>query len=93
MVDILLIDPSDQAIATIDWTDVLASGITLSGNVSHTLPSPLVKLSENTDTVSGLSQVRISGAVHGRVYMVEGQASLSNGEVINRQFPVRCFNG
>ena len=92
MVDILLIDPSDQAIATIDWTDVLASGITLSGNVSHVLPDPLVKISENTDTIAGMSQVRISGAVHGRTYMIEGQASLSNGEVINRQFPVRGWN-
>ncbi len=90
-VPIVLLDPSDSAIITVDWSDALASGITLS-SVTHTVPSPLTKVSESTNTSTGQSQVRVSGAVHGSMYMIEAQATLSNTEVINRQFPARGWN-
>lgn len=87
-----LIDPSDSATFQLDWTDVLPDSVTL-GTVTHTVPSPLTKVSESTNTANASSQVRISGAVHGKTYLIEGQSTLSNGETINRQFPLRCFNG
>lgn len=86
-----LIDPSDQATFTIDWSNVVGSA-TL-GTVTHAVPSPLTKVAESTDTSAKTSSVRISGATHGQTYLVEGQTTLSTGEVINRQFPLRCFNG
>lgn len=88
---IVLLDPSDNALITIDWTDVLSGSVTLS-SVTHTVPSPLSKGTESTNTGTGQSQVRVSGAVHGAMYMIEAQATLSNGDVINRQFPVRGWN-
>lgn len=88
---ITLLDPSDSALITIDWSDVLPVGVTL-GTVTHTVPSPLSKVSEATDVPNKKSQVKVSGALHGGMYMIEGQTTLSNGEVINRQWPVRGFN-
>lgn len=90
--NIALLDPDDQALVTIDWSDVLTSGVTLSGSVLHIVPLPLTKTSESTDIGTNRSQVRIAGAVHGALYMVSAQATLSNGETINRQFPLRGWN-
>lgn len=87
---VLLIDPGDNASYAIDWSDVLDAGVTLS-SVTHTVPSPLVKGAEST--VSPNSYVSISNAKHGKTYMIEGAATLSTGETLNRQFPLRCFNG
>jgi hypothetical protein len=91
MSNVLLFDPSDNATVEISWADVLPAGITLS-SVTHAVPSPLVKGAESTDAPNSRSFVKVSGAVHGAVYMIEGQATLSNGDVINRQWPVRGFN-
>ncbi len=91
MTAIVLADPGDSMIITIDWSDVLATGVTLD-TVVHTVPSPLVRVSQSTDTGTGQSQVRISGALHGAIYMIEAEATLSNTEVVNRQFPVRGWN-
>lgn len=83
-----LIDPGDSAWFTFDWTDALPTGVTVTA-VTHTLPSPLVKVAEST--ASPNSSVRISGSVHAQLYAVQAAATLSNGEVLNRQFPLRCF--
>jgi hypothetical protein len=88
--NVVLIDPGDNASFEIDWSDALAAGVTLS-SVTHAVPSPLTKGAEST--VSPNSYVSISGAVHGKLYLIEGAATLSTGETINRQFPLRCFNG
>lgn len=89
MTNILLFDPSDNAIVTFDWSDVLTSGVTVV-TATHTVPSPLTNVSESNNTTT--SSVKISGAVHCGRYMVEGQATLTNGEVINRQFPLLGWN-
>lgn len=89
-VSIVLIGPGDQAIITSDWSDAIGSN-TL-GAVTHTVPSPLTKLTEATDASLKLAQVKVSGAVHGGTYYISGQSTLSNGEVINRTDTVRCFN-
>lgn len=85
-----LIDPGDNVRFDLDWTDELDDGVTLSA-VTHTVPSPLTKVSESV--TSSNSYVRISGAVHGYTYLIEASATLSTGETLNRQFPLRCFNG
>ena len=88
---IVLLDPSDSSLITIDWADVLINAVTLSA-VTHTVPAGLTKVSEAIDVPNGRSQVKVSGATHGSAYMIEAQATLSNGEVINRQFPARGWN-
>lgn len=90
-VNIPLIDPSENVTFTLDWTDVIGE-LTL-GTVTHNVPAPLTKSSESTDAANKRSSVKVSGAIHGALYMIEGQATLSNGDVVNQQFPLRCFNG
>ena len=87
---VLLVDPGDSIVLEMDWSDSLADGVTISG-VTHSVPLPLTKVSESDDSPS--SFVRVSGAVHGQTYLIEASATLSTGETLNRQFPLRCFNG
>lgn len=89
MSNIVLFNPGDAALITLDWSDVLPAGVTLS-SVVHTLPAPLTKLGESTS--SPQSQVKASGGVHAAMYQIAGAATLSNTEVINRVFPVRFMN-
>jgi hypothetical protein len=89
--NVVIVDPADSAIVTFDWSDVLGLTISLAG-VVHTVPAPLTKGAESTDVLNQTSAVKVSGAVHGGMYLVEAQATLSNGETINRQATVRGFN-
>lgn len=93
MAQIVLIGRGDTTAVQFDWDDALPEGVTLQGNVVHTLPTPLVKVDESSDPVRATSTVMMSGAEHGGLYMIAGTATLSNGETLNRSFPVRCFNG
>jgi hypothetical protein len=89
MSNVVLFNPSDNAFVTFDWSDVLPSGVTLS-SVAYTLPAPL---SGVPGPISGtLSQIKLTGAVHGDIYQIAGAATLSNTENINRVFPVRAIN-
>lgn len=89
--NVVIIDPADSAIVTFDWSDVLGDSLALV-SVTHTVPSPLTKAAESTDIPNKASGVKVSGAAHGGLYQVEAQATLSNGESINRQATVRGFN-
>lgn len=90
MTDIVLINPADTTIITFDWNADLATGITIV-SVVHTVPAPLSKLSDVTNTGAGQSQVKLTGGVHGEIYQIAGAATLSDGEVLNRAVPVRCW--
>jgi hypothetical protein len=85
----ILFDPGDDAVVTFDWSDVLPAGVTVA-SVVHAVDSPLVKGAESNTTTT--SSVKLSGAAHCGLYMVTGAATLSNGEVLNRQFPIRGWN-
>ena len=91
MTNIVLVNPGDQIVITFDYSNELALGITLA-SATHTVPSPMSKVSESTDVPNAKSQVKVSGAVHGLTVQIGGQATLSNGEVINRIFPLRGWN-
>jgi hypothetical protein len=95
MAEIVLFDPGDSAPVELDWSDGLG-GVANLVTVTHTLPSPLVKLGEtHTGT---LSYVGVSGAVHGKRYMVEAAATLSttnpdgSAQILNRQFVLMGWN-
>jgi hypothetical protein len=89
--EMLLIDPSDQALYVIDWTDALGAAITIAA-VTHIAPSPLIVMSEGISVGNLTTFVKLRGGVHGNLYMIECQVTLSNGEILNRQVPVRVFN-
>ena len=88
---VILIDPLDEVIISFDWTDALPAGV-LVYSVTHTVSSPLTKVSESTTPAQNLSTCKISGALHGGTYLVQATASLDNGETINRAATVRCVD-
>ena len=87
---VVLLNPADEALVTIDWSDMLGS-LAINGSVSHTVPSPLTKMSESTDAPNKQSQVKIKGMVHGGLYQVSAQATLTNAEILNKTFVVRAY--
>ena len=91
MSNVILFNPSDNALITFDWSDVLPATVTLSF-VLHTVPTPLTKVSEATATPQSQVKVNAAGGVNGAIYQIAGAATLSNGEVVNRVFPVRLLN-
>lgn len=88
----IVVDPQDVPWLTFDWSEFLPSGVTL-GDVTHTVPSPLQKVDEATDSVAKTSRVRVSGFVHGGLYVIEARSTLSNGETFERSMTVQAFNG
>ena len=93
MAQIVLLHSDDEAIVPLDWADALPVGITLTGAVDHLVPVPLTRLSQGTDIPNNLTMVKVKGMEHGGLYLITGRATLSNGEIINRPFPVRSLNG
>lgn len=86
---VILIDPDDVPIIPIDWADVLPTGVALS-TVVHTVPSPLTLDSEGASVANGTSWAKISGQEHGGTYLLQAEATLDNGETINRAVTLRC---
>lgn len=88
-----ILTPNEIGLITIDWDDVLINGVMFSGDVVHTLPSPLIKVAEGTDGGIKQSHVICRGGIHGALYSLTCTAALSNGETLVRQFPLRIWNG
>lgn len=85
--DVLLMSPGSEALITFDWSLVVGDTLALA-SVSHDAPG-LTVVAQSDDAGSARSQVRLAGARHGRLYMLTLQATLSNDEVFERQYPVR----
>lgn len=85
---IFLKDPGTSIDVPFDWTDSLATGVTLS-SVVHTPPAGLTKVGEATDTANSKSTVRVGGGTNGTLYVVKAAGTLSSGEVIVKEAPVR----
>lgn len=84
----LVFDSADSANASIDWGGL---GNATIASVSYT---PIAGVTMTPQGINGtVSTVRLSGLVHGRTYQLEASATLSTGEILNRNVPVRCFNG
>lgn len=84
----ITLDPSDNANVTLTWDNLGSATVS---TVSYSAPAG-VTITPGTVT-SPNSTFRITGLVHGRTYQVEAQATLSSGEVLNRNVPIRAFNG
>ena len=83
-----LISSGDSIDFTMTWDGLGAATIT---SVTHTVPSPLTKVSESNSTST--STVRVSGARHGDMYSIKGVATLDTGRTLERTFPLRAFYG
>lgn len=84
----IVLDPSDVVNVTITWENL---GVATIASVAYTAPAGLTVTGQgNTSTTSSF---RISGMAHGLTYQVEAQATLSSGETLNRNVPIRAFNG
>lgn len=83
--------PGGSVNVPFNWAaDVLGdSGITVV-SVVHTIDAPMSIVSQSNDTTT--SVCRVTGAVHGLICMVAAAATLSNGEVVKDQYPVRGWN-
>jgi hypothetical protein len=80
----------DQQVIAIDWSDILPTGETVS-SVTHSVSPSLTKVSESNTTTA--SAVKVSGGAHAGRYTVSGAATLSNGELLNRSWPVLGWGG
>lgn len=92
MADPELKTPNASLIYTFDWSLNIPEGETLV-EVTHTLPAPLSKDLEQTDTEGLRSTVQISGGVHGGRYWIEAEATLSDGETVPGGFLLRVMDG
>lgn len=84
----IVLDPSDAVNVTLTWDNL--GGATLA-SVTYTAPGGLTVT--NLGNTATTSTCRISGLSHGLTYQVEAQATLSSGETLNRNVPIRGYNG
>lgn len=85
---VIVFDPGDSANISITW-DNLGPGAVVS--VAYT---PITGLTITPQSViANVSTVRISGLKHGLTYQLEAIATLNTGEILNRNIPLRGFNG
>ena len=88
MAEIQLKTPDADLVYTFDWSDDVPDGAQIQ-NVEHTVPDPLVRVLQQTDSTNKLSTVQISGGVHGKIYLVKALATLDEGEGIPGSFTLR----
>lgn len=82
--------PDADLIYEFDWTEQLASGVTVV-SVAHSVPDPLILIKELTDTEAGQSLVEIAGGLHGGIYVITALATLSTQEKVPAQFTLRVL--
>jgi hypothetical protein len=85
---IVRLDPSDSANVAITWSGLGAATIS---SVAYTAIPGVTLTPQGVN--GSVSTVRVSGLVHGRTYQLEATATLSTGETLNRNVPIRAFNG
>ena len=93
MIDnLVLLDPSDNSVVSIEWNGL---GTATISSVAYSLPSPLTYAESgiNNNLTPPITNLRITGVEHAQVYDCEAQVVLSTGEVLNRNFRIRGFNG
>lgn len=85
-------DPDEDLLLTFDWSGVLDVGLTL-GSVVCTVLAPITKANEATDTTDATFDVDIGGmAVHAGLHVISMVATLSNGQTVSKDWPIRVFN-
>lgn len=85
---VIVLDSADSADLVVSWEDIG------SATISDVTYAPIAGVTLAPGAIVGAtSKVRLSGLLHGRTYQIEAQATLSTGEILNRNLAVRAFNG
>lgn len=89
---ILLADPGDSAIYSVDVPNLTTEEIS---SVTLTLPTGITQFGGVTvdNTGTPFFSVQLLGGSHGQTYSIEAAITLDTGEVLNRNFSIRVFNG
>jgi hypothetical protein len=91
MADVILIEPNDQTVFVYDWSGVLGTATVTA--VTHTVPSPLILMSEGIQVGNLATYVKLRGGVHGGECIVTSQVTLSTGEILSRGQAFKVFAG
>jgi hypothetical protein len=92
----ILKDPEAELVYSMDWTEWLPQGDTLS-TATYTLqvrandPAPLVRVSQGVQS-GVISYVELSGGQVGKIYTVTAEVTTVDGLVDRRNFRVRVEN-
>lgn len=90
-------DTEAQLIYTLDWTNWLETGDTVS-TVAWTVaarrndPTPLVNNSSGVDGTNKKTYIEISGGQADKVYIVTAKVTTANGLIDRRNFRVECVD-
>lgn len=90
-------DPNAQLIYSMDWTDWMPSGDTLTSatyslQVRANDPAPLVRESQGYNAGTHLTYVELSGGQVGKVYTITVAITTTNGLEDRRNFRIRVEN-
>lgn len=91
--------PAEGALTyTFDFTDSLPATVTVISvafSLSPQSGSPLTpSLSAQVDDLAdNRSTIKVSGVVHGATHVLQGKATLSNGELVVKDVVLQGFNG
>ena len=87
----IVLDPADNVNVTVTWTNLGPGSEHHIAAMTYSAPAGLTITPQGfTNTTSSF---RVTGLVHGLTYQIEAQATLASGEVLNRNIPIRAFNG
>ncbi len=90
-------DTEAQLIYTLDWTNWLETGDTVS-TVAWTVaarrndPTPLVNEDSGVDGTNKKTYIEISGGQADKVYIVTAKVTTANGLIDRRNFRVECVD-
>ena len=85
---VIVLAPGDEANVSIVWENVGAGSVV---SVNYHAITGLTLTPQSI--VENISTVRISGVEHGKTYQLKASATLSTSEILNRNIPIRGFNG
>lgn len=83
-------DPDAVLDYTMDWSEWLETGDTITGTPTWTVPTGLTKASQSNTTTAATAW--ISGGVAGMNYLVACKIVTAGGRTDERSFRVKCVN-
>lgn len=86
-------DPSEALTYTMDWTDALNSGATVSTSTWALEPSGLTNDDDAIVTGNLKTTIKVSGGVHGTDYVATNTVVTSDSETLIRRGTIRVRDG
>ena len=82
--------PDAVLVYEFDWADEVPAGASLL-SVTHVVPSPAAMVANTFDAQAKTSTVAVGSGVHGGLYVISAEATLSTGETVPAQFTLRVI--